>query len=135
MIKGARYLALMAAIAAGCGSRVEPAAPVATPAAVAVAEPLLVGESPVVHVTAPAELASSETQVFVDDQLLGQVGTELRLEGLKPGRHILRFRLPGCETKDVLIVVDPASREQTVRVSLEPAMGTDPNSPFVYDLY
>jgi hypothetical protein len=63
------------------------------------------------------------------------VGSAVQLGNLASGMHVLRFRLPGCETKDVLVVIDPQSREHSMRVSLEPAMDEEADSPFVYDSY
>jgi hypothetical protein len=58
----------------------------------------------------------------------------MHLTDLAPGEHVLRIRVPGCEITDVHIVVDPASDESVVRVTLA-AAESDSDSPFVYDLY
>jgi len=135
MMQRACHLVMVAGLVCACSPGVDPAAPSQSAGGVEAAQPLEVGQSPIVEVSAPAACVAAETEVYVDGQLQGPVGAALTLQGLTPGRHILRFRLPGCETKDILIVVDPASSAQAVRVSLEPAMGTEPDAPFVYDLY
>jgi len=125
---------LLAALAGAC-SRAEPAR--VTPATTTDASPPL-------EVTVPAAAQCTlvpvpgfdvaQAEILLDGEPLAK-GDSVQLPASLTGRHVLRFHLPGCKSRDVVLVIDPLAQQRTVEVSLEPAMGDDADSPFVYDLY
>ena len=123
---------LLAALVGACGGSASAGAPEAG-AAVPAAE-LTVPAGATCSVSATPGVDVAQAEILLDGQLLCS-GASAQLPAGLSGRHVLRFQLPGCESKDVVIVIDPQAAPRAIEVALEPAMGADPDSPFVYDLY
>ena len=123
--------ACLLAVLAACGGSAPPAmVDVATrdPAA-----PLTVRAAATCSVSAAPGVDVSQAAILLDGQPLAS-GASAQLPAALTGRHVLRFQLPGCESKDVVIVIDPQAAPR-IEVTLQPAMAADEGSPFVYDLY
>jgi hypothetical protein len=123
---------LLAALVGACGGSASAGVPEAG-TAVPTAE-LTVPAAATCSVSAAPGMDAAQAQILLDGQPLAS-GASAQLPAGLTGRHVLRFQLPGCESKDVVVVIDPQAAPRVIEVALEPATAADPDSPFVYDLY
>ena len=123
---------LLAVLAACGGSEPDDTATAAAPEPTVPA--LAVPPGATCTVTAPPGADMEQAEILLDGKLLS-AGASAQLPAGLTGRHVLRFRLPGCESKEVVVEIDPKAASRAIEVALAPPGAADADSPFVYDLY